>query len=159
MQIKNYIVDNRELFFDYLEKELCQNGISYVRIDNEIHFQNKIIRLYDIKLDKRSIINFMFSKINIEERRVLNSIKELQCAKRLGYEDIEIIINMQQSYENRPLIESLDTKHTKNIFYKPEDISNDINQYNSEKSYHPMNKTMQKQQANRVNQKLKMYQK
>lgn len=158
MRIRNYIVENKDLFFDCLEKELCQNGISYVRISNEIHFQDQIIRLYDIELDKRAIINFMFSNISADERRILNSLKELQCAKKLSFEDIEIIINMQQSYENRPLIESLDTNHIKNNFYKSEELSID-NKYVREKNYQSMNKTIQKQQANRVNQKLKMYKK
>lgn len=38
MKVKNYIVENCYEFIDKLERELCKKGISYVRIDREIHF-------------------------------------------------------------------------------------------------------------------------
>lgn len=44
MVMKNYIVKNYKDIMDELERELCQNNISYVRIDNEIHFLDNIIR-------------------------------------------------------------------------------------------------------------------
>ena len=49
MRVRNFIIENRNLFMDTLEKELCIYGISYVRIDNEIHFLDQIIRFYDIQ--------------------------------------------------------------------------------------------------------------
>lgn len=67
MKIKNYIVDNYQLLMDCLEEELCRNGISYVRIDNEIHFQDQIIRFYDMEIDFNAIVNWCFSKFEIHE--------------------------------------------------------------------------------------------
>lgn len=51
MKVKNYIIENYQVFMDQLEKELCQNNISYVRIDNEIHFLDKIIRFYESHIE------------------------------------------------------------------------------------------------------------
>lgn len=67
MKIKNYIVDNYQLLMSCLEEELCKNGISYVRIDNEIHFQDQIIRFYDMEIDFNAIVNWCFSKIETRE--------------------------------------------------------------------------------------------
>ena len=66
MQIKNYIVDNIDIIMDRLEKELCQCGISYVRIENELHFDNKIIRFYDLAMHKNVIISCLFNNISID---------------------------------------------------------------------------------------------
>ncbi len=65
MKIENYIVENYQLLMDLLEKDLCKMGISYVRIDNEIHFLDKIIRFFDFEIDKREIISWGFSKIEV----------------------------------------------------------------------------------------------
>lgn len=50
---------------DCLEEDLCKFGISYVRIDNEIHFLDKIIRFFDFEVHKREIISWGFSKIHV----------------------------------------------------------------------------------------------
>lgn len=120
MKIKNYIVEDRELFFEYIEKELCKNGISYVRIDNEIHFQNQIIRLYDIEDDLEKIIRFAIGKLDLEKRETIRLINVL--------------------------------KNQRNIL-----LENPETYYESERKYQRMNKNIQKQQSNRVNQKLKTY--
>lgn len=65
MKIKNYIVDNIEVVIDYLETILCQQGISYVRIDNEFHFNNQIVRLYDLILHKDIILSWTLSKLEM----------------------------------------------------------------------------------------------
>lgn len=66
MKVKNYIVENYQLLMDSIEEELCKKGISYVRIDNEIHFLDQIIRFLDFEVDKREIIAWGFSKIAVE---------------------------------------------------------------------------------------------
>lgn len=66
MKVKNYIVENCYEFLDELERELCKNGISYVRIDKEFHFLDQIIRFYDFELDKRIICSMTINKINVE---------------------------------------------------------------------------------------------
>lgn len=50
MQVKNMIITtDKDLFMELLEKELINNCISYVRIDNEFHFEDKIYRFYSPK--------------------------------------------------------------------------------------------------------------
>lgn len=71
MRVRNFIIENRNLFMDTLEKELCIYGISYVRINNEIHFLDQIIRFYDIEKDKLNIINeFFIKEYNIQEIKI-----------------------------------------------------------------------------------------
>lgn len=77
MKIRNYIVENYQLLMASLEEELCKNGISYVRIDNEIHFLDYIIRFYDFEIDKSAIIWWGISKIKFYEPKEVISIFDL----------------------------------------------------------------------------------
>lgn len=74
MKIRNFFVENREIFMDCLENELCKNGISYIKIDNEIHFLDQIIRLYDFKIDREIIIRIGFS--NLEKESFVSEIND-----------------------------------------------------------------------------------
>lgn len=73
MKIKNYIVDNIDIVIESIERELCIKGISYVRIENEFHFNDQIIRLYDLEIHKRIIFAWLFSK---EFEELNNHIEE-----------------------------------------------------------------------------------
>lgn len=73
MKVKNYIVENCYEFIDELERNLCKKGISYVRIDREIHFLDQIIRFYDFKLDKDIMYRVMINSINIKDGNVVCS--------------------------------------------------------------------------------------
>ncbi len=66
MKVKNYIVENCYEFIDKLERELCKKGISYVRIDREIHFLDQIIRFYDSKLDQNIIHDMLLNFKKLE---------------------------------------------------------------------------------------------
>jgi len=46
MKVINKIVNNREEYLELLLHELCQRGISYVLIHNELHFDDFIIRFF-----------------------------------------------------------------------------------------------------------------
>lgn len=71
MKVRYYIVENCYEFIDTLERELCQKGISYVRIDTEIHFLDQIIRFLDFDLDMDLIVKLYYSKL---EPRLTNDI-------------------------------------------------------------------------------------
>ena len=45
--VRNYVVTDREKFCDAMASFLCKNGISYVQIENEFHFNDKIYRFYN----------------------------------------------------------------------------------------------------------------
>lgn len=47
MIVRNIYVSNKELFVDNLLRELIKQEISYVLIDNELHFSNYIIRFME----------------------------------------------------------------------------------------------------------------
>lgn len=99
MQVKNYIVDNYHVLIDCLEEELCKNGIFYVRIDNEIHFQDKIVRFYDIDMFYKEIINEFFMKLNIEQIKKNESIKLIPVLEQFKPNDLilsENIINFKK---------------------------------------------------------------
>lgn len=56
MQVKNILVTNKEVFIELLIKELINNCISYVQIDNEFHFEDKIYRFFDKKDYQRAVV-------------------------------------------------------------------------------------------------------
>ena len=48
-RVRNYIVDDKSYFCDLLAKTLCRNNISFVQIENEFHFYDKILRFYNLE--------------------------------------------------------------------------------------------------------------
>lgn len=54
--VRNYVVTDREKFCDAMASSLCKMGISYVQIENEFHFDDKIYRFFNfgeaIELDE-----------------------------------------------------------------------------------------------------------
>ena len=85
MKIKNYIVDNIDVIIESIERELCIKGISYVRIENEFHFNDQIIRLYDLELHKKIIFAWLLSK---EFEELDNNLEET----------INLSMNFSQAY-------------------------------------------------------------
>lgn len=62
MKVKNILVYEKEKYIDLVIKELIKDGISYVQIDNELHFDDYIFKFYDIN-DK--ILDSMMKSENI----------------------------------------------------------------------------------------------
>lgn len=60
--VKNYLVSNYNEFEEMLVRTLIANGISYVKIDNEFHFLDKIYRFYDFELHYKEIVTFIQTK-------------------------------------------------------------------------------------------------
>lgn len=54
-RVRNLFVNNLEEFKEQLIKDLIKLGISYVQIDNEFHFSDKIYRFYD-KMEVKKIL-------------------------------------------------------------------------------------------------------
>lgn len=48
MRVSNIFVSEKELFLDLLVRDLIKNGISYVQIENEFHFLDRIYRFFDV---------------------------------------------------------------------------------------------------------------
>ena len=49
-RVKNILVTDVETFQEKLVKELINNQISYVQIENEFHFLEHIYRIYDLEV-------------------------------------------------------------------------------------------------------------
>ena len=49
-RVKNILVSDVEIFQEELVKELINNQISYVQIENEFHFLDYIYRIYDLEV-------------------------------------------------------------------------------------------------------------
>lgn len=130
MKVRYYIVENCYEFIDALERELCQKGISYVRIDTEIHFLDQIIRFLDFDLDMDLIVKLYYSKLL---PRLTNNITLFTDLNQNDYLDFIPQNNTYQQYH---------TKFTHNNH-----------------TYQQLNKRMLKNQSNNVNQKLKRYKK
>ena len=70
MNVKKYLVENSEYFMNELERQLCIQGISYVRIENEFHFNNQIIRFFDFDDLKILLPVLMKEELKQEYKRV-----------------------------------------------------------------------------------------
>ena len=47
MTIKDFTTNNLELIMNMIIRELIERNISYVRVDNELHFDNHIFRFHE----------------------------------------------------------------------------------------------------------------
>lgn len=101
MKIKNYIVENYQLFMGYLEEDLCKKGISYVRIDNEIHFLDQIIRFYDFELDKKVIIESEIFKPNIKKEELMVYVPERNYIPEIKLERVSRFKDDIKCYQPR----------------------------------------------------------
>lgn len=60
-RVRNFVVSNKEVFCDVLARTLCEKQISYVQIDNEFHFMDKVCRFYSFEesLGVNKILEFV----------------------------------------------------------------------------------------------------
>ena len=77
MNIKNIYSNAKEKVIDYLLRYLCQHNISYVRVENEVHFLDKIYRFYDSK----------DNSLDNDLEKLYNSLNELEVSRRLNVND------------------------------------------------------------------------
>lgn len=109
MIVTDIYVKNREIFIDMLIRKLIKEGRSYVKIENEIHFDNYILRIYEIELK-------FFSEIDIDEtdKILFNLLKKEELFENLTYvnENSKIEIN------NVPTLNKRLIKHQNKIINK-----------------------------------------
>ena len=77
MNIKNIYTNAKEEVIDFLLRYLSQHNISYVRVEDEVHFLDKIYRFYEIKDNSLDDI--------LEE--MYNILYDLEVSKRLSIDD------------------------------------------------------------------------
>ena len=59
MQIKRLLVEEKEYVMGEIESFLCRMGISYVKVENEIHCPNLILRFYEFNEIRPVIWNLL----------------------------------------------------------------------------------------------------
>ena len=77
MDIRNIYSNAKEKVIDYLLRYLCQHNISYVRVENEVLFLDKIYRFYDIK----------DNSLEDTLEKIYKILNELEVSKRLCIDD------------------------------------------------------------------------
>lgn len=96
--VRNYVVTDREKFCDSMARALCQMQISYVQIENEFHFNDKIYRFFNfgeaiqlddmvtfVCLDREKVLSLspcdlLFTKDECDLSRLLDPMQEMVVA-------------------------------------------------------------------------------
>lgn len=65
MRVRNIVISNKDMFEEALIRDLIKNDISYVQIEDEFHFNDKIYRFFDTTLDKDLIEELLKSPVPI----------------------------------------------------------------------------------------------
>lgn len=116
MNIKNYYVSDLEAFKDKLLKELIAHNISFVVVDNEIHYNDKIIRFYEksLKLNNlkekrkqyRDALIKLFLKEETADRKDYDILKN-----NTKFSKIDNYHKFQNYYKAQPQMRSLKKYH------------------------------------------------
>ena len=77
MNIKNIYTNAKEKVIDFLLRYLSQHNISYVRVEDEVHFLDKIYRFYDSK----------DNSLEDTLEKIYKTLNELEVSKRLSLDD------------------------------------------------------------------------
>lgn len=90
MKVKNILVTNKEVFIELLIKELINNSISYVQIDNEFHFEDKIYRFYDANdYQNAEAANLTIEVLNLMDIKDLASHNLEESLTTIGKDDYQ----------------------------------------------------------------------
>lgn len=77
MNIEDIYSNAKEKVIDFLLRYLSQHNISYVRIEDEVHFLDKIYRFYDVK----------DNSLDDTLQKICKTLNELEASKRLSLDD------------------------------------------------------------------------
>lgn len=77
MNIEDIYSNAKEKVIDFLLRYLSQHNISYVRIEDEVHFLDKIYRFYDVE----------DNSLDDTLEKICKTLNELEVSKRLSLDD------------------------------------------------------------------------
>lgn len=77
MNIKNIYTNAKEEVIDFLLRYLSQHNISYVRVEDEVHFLDNIYSFYDSK----------DNSLEDALEKIYKTLNELEVSKRLSIDD------------------------------------------------------------------------
>ena len=120
MNIKNIYTNAKEEVIDFLLRYLSQHNISYVRVENEVHFLDKIYRFYDSK----------DNSLEDTLEKIYKTLNELEVSKRLSLDDALIEFTTREGRVNNKY-QMLDYNSNKKKLLKMQNRRNNLKIKNS----------------------------
>ena len=120
MDIRNIYSNAKEEVIDYLLRYLCQHNISYVRVEDEVHFLDKIYRFYDSK----------DNSLEDTLEKIYKTLNELEVSKRLSLDDTLIEFTTREGRVNNKY-QMLDYNSNKKKLLKMQNRRNNLKIKNS----------------------------
>ena len=122
MNIKNIYTNAKEEVIDFLLRYLSQHNISYVRVENEVHFLDEIYRFYDSK----------DNSLEDTLEKIYKTLNELEVFKRLSLDDTLIEFTTREGRVNNKY-QMLDYNSNKKKLLKMQNRRNNLKFKNSRK--------------------------
>ena len=122
MDIRNIYSNAKEKVIDYLLRYLSQHNISYVRVENEVHFLDEIYRFYDSK----------DNSLEDTLEKIYKTLNELEVSKRLNLDDALIEFTTREGRVNNKY-QMLDYNSNKKKLLKMQNRRNNLKLKNSRK--------------------------
>ena len=122
MNIKNIYTNAKEKVIDFLLRYLSQHNISYVRVEDEVHFLDKIYRFYDSK----------DNSLEDTLEKIYKTLNELEVSKRLNLDDALIEFTTREGRVNNKY-QMLDYNSNKKKLLKMQNRRNNLKLKNSRK--------------------------
>ena len=122
MNIKNIYTNAKEKVIDFLLRYLSQHNISYVRVENEVHFLDEIYRFYDSK----------DNSLEDTLEKIYKTLNELEVSKRLSLDDTLIEFTTREGRVNN-MYQMLDYNSNKKKLLKMQNRRNNLKLKNSRK--------------------------
>lgn len=94
MRVVNILISDKKIFIEEIIKELIVNNISYVQIDNELHFSDKIYRFYDQEDLLKNKELFLMNEIKLDTDISLDTTDLLDYEKN-------IFTKIEHNYKNQ----------------------------------------------------------
>ena len=119
MNIKNIYTNAKEKVIDFLLRYLSQHNISYVRVEDEVHFLDKIYRFYNSK----------DNSLEDALEKIYKTLNELEVSKRLSIDDFIEFTTIEGRVDNKYSIPD----YNKKKLIKMQNRSNNLKLKNSRK--------------------------
>ena len=120
MNIKNIYTNAKEEIVDFLLRYLSQHNISYVRVEDEVHFLDKIYRFYNSK----------DNSLEDALEKIYKTLNELEVSKRLSIDDTLIEFTTREGRVNNKY-QMLDYNSNKKKLLKMQNRRNNLKIKNS----------------------------
>ena len=110
MVVKDFITSNVELLMDILIREIIKSNSSYVRVDNELHFDDYILRFHEQEECERNFVTIPLEVSECISKNYFLNVKDLiketteytiNDINKPSYHINKKLIKMQNKVNNR----------------------------------------------------------